>query len=292
LAIPIVDTHQHLWDVQQFDLPWLEGAGPLKKSHTISDYLAAVDGLNVARTVYMEVDVAPPDRQREVEFVIDMCEREDNPMAGAVVSGEPGGEGFADYVRGFADNEHIKGVRRVLHTPGTGKGHCLSDGFVRDVQLLGELGLTYDICMRPNELADGIELVDRCPGTRFIVDHCGNADPAIVAGTGAGDSHGRDQWMGDMEAFAQRPHVTCKISGIVARVSDPWSANDLAPTINHCLDVFDSERVIAASDWPVCTLGASLADWFTALRSIVSSRSEADQRRLLHDNAIELFGLS
>ena len=292
LAIPIVDTHQHLWDIQQFDLPWVEGAGPLKKNHTMDDYLATVDGLDVAKTVYMEVDVVPHDREREVEFVIDMCERDDNPMAGAVVSGEPGSEGFAEYVRGFAGNDRIKGIRRVLHTREMDKGHCLNDEFIGDVRLLGELGLTYDICMRPDELADGIELVDRCPGTRFIVDHCGNADPAIVAGTGDSDSHGRDQWIQDMEAFGQRPHVTCKISGIVARVSDTWTADDLAPTINHCLDVFDSERVIAASDWPVCTLGASLADWFSALRSIISSRSETDQRRLLHDNAVELFGLS
>ena len=98
-------------------------------------------------------------------------------------------------------------------------------------------------------------------------------------------------WMQDMEALGQRPHVICKISGIVARVSDPWSADDLTPTVNHCLEVFDPERVIAASDWPVCTLGAPLAAWFTALRTIVSSRSDADQRRLLHDNAAQLFGL-
>ncbi len=290
MAIPIIDTHQHQWDIEQFELPWLEGASPLNKNHTMDDYLAAVDGLEVAKTVYMEVDVAPRDRSREVEFVIDMCDRVDNPMEGAVVSGDPGSEGFEEYVRGFADNDRIKGVRRVLHPPETEKGACLDDAFVRDVQLLGELSLSFDICMRPDELADGVELTDRCPGTRFIVDHCGNADPAIVAGID-GDSHGREQWMQDMEALGQRPHVVCKISGIVARVSDPWSADDLAPTVNHCLDVFDPERVIAASDWPVCTLGAPLAAWFGALRAIISSRSDTDQRRLLHDNAVQLYGL-
>lgn len=291
MATPIIDTHQHLWDIEQFQLPWLEGAGPLKKNHTMDDYLAAVDGLDVAKTVYMEVDMAPRDRAREVEFVINMCERDDNPMAGAVVCGDPGSEGFEKYLRGFADSDRIKGVRRVLHTPEMEKGACLGDDFVRDVRLLGDLGLSFDICMRTDELADGVELADRCPGTRFIVDHCGNADPAVIAGPGDGDSHGREQWMRDMEAFGQRPHVICKISGIVARVSDPWSADDLAPTVNHCLDVFDPERVIAASDWPVCTLGSPLAGWFTALREIISPRSETDQRRLLHDNAVRLFGL-
>ena len=44
--IPIVDTHQHLWDLAQFALPWLEGEGmePLRKNHLMSDYLAAGSG--------------------------------------------------------------------------------------------------------------------------------------------------------------------------------------------------------------------------------------------------------
>ena len=291
MTIPIIDTHQHLWDTDQFELPWLEGAAVLKKNHTMADYLAAVEGLDVAKTVYMEVDVAAHDREREVEFVIDLCSRDDNPMAGAVICADPGSPGFEDYVRKFAGSPSIKGVRRVLHAPETEKGRCLGEDFVRDVQLLGELGLSFDICLRPNELVDAVELADRCPGTRFIVDHCGNADPAVVAGTSNGSSHGREQWMQDMEALGQRPHVVCKISGIVARVSDPWSPADLAPTVNHCLDVFDPERVVAASDWPVCTLGAPVAAWFAALREIISSRSAADQQRLLHDNAVQLYSL-
>ena len=299
--LPIVDTHQHMWDTDQLELPWLEGAGALAQSHTMDDYLTAIDGLGVVKSVYMEVDAAPRDRLREAEFATALCARDDNPMAAAVVAAEPGSDGFADHVRGLADNPSIKGIRLVLHVPERQTGCCLGDRFVQDVQLLGELGLSFDICLRPGELADGVELADRCPDTRFIVDHCGNAHPAIVAGaltpTAAelaqdpGALHGRDQWMRDMEAFGQRDNVVGKISGIVARVADPWSAADLAPTVNHCLDVFDPERVVVASDWPVCTLGAPLAAWFTALREIVSTRSEADQRRLLHDNAVRLYGL-
>ena len=299
--LPIIDTHQHQWDIDQFEPPWLEGAGALGKSHTMDDYMAATDGLGVVKSVYMEVDAAPHDRLREAEFVTAMCARDDNPMSAAVVAAEPGSEGFEAHVRSLADMPAIKGIRRVLHVPGLETGHCLGDRFVQDVQLLGELGLSFDICLRPGELADGVELADRCPGTRFIVDHCGNAHPGIIAGALTPTAaqidqspdalHSRDQWMRDMEAFGQRENVIGKISGIVARVSDPWSAADLAPTVNHCLDVFDPERVVVASDWPVCTLGAPLAAWFTALRDIISTRSEGDQRRLLHDNAVRLYGL-
>ena len=58
--LPIVDTHQHLWDLKKFELPWL-GSVPkvLDRSYLPADYAKATEGLNVVRAVYMEVDVAP-----------------------------------------------------------------------------------------------------------------------------------------------------------------------------------------------------------------------------------------
>ena len=166
------------------------------------------------------------------------------------------------------------------------------------MQLLGELGMSFDLCLRPSDLGDGVKLADLCPNTRFVVDHCGNADPNIVAAStdlprDPADpfSHTRRQWQDDMQALANRPNVICKISGIIARVTPGWSAATLAPTVNHCLDVFGPDRVVFGGDWPVCTLGASYREWATALREIIADRSERDQRKLLHDNAEAFYRL-
>ena len=94
--IPIVDTHQHLWDLEQFSLPWLADVEALNDNYRMDDYQRATAESGVAKTVYMEVDVAPEQRLAEVDFVSDLCARDDNPMAGAVISGSPGDAGFAD----------------------------------------------------------------------------------------------------------------------------------------------------------------------------------------------------
>ena len=73
--------------------------------------------------------------------------------------------------------------------------------------------------------------------------------------------HDADAWRRDMERLAAQKNVICKISGIVARVPKQWSADDLAPIVNHCLDTFGPERVVFGSDWPVCLNGAPLRDW-------------------------------
>ena len=296
--LPIVDTHQHMWNLAQFALPWLEGEGmePLRKNYLMSDYLAAAEGAGIARTVYMEVDVAAAQRIAEAEFVAGLCRADDNPMAGAVIGGSPGEEGFRAYIDRFEDNDFIKGVRQVLHVPDAEPGRCLQESFVRDVQYLGEIGMSFDLCLRPSELGDAVGLVDQCSDTRFIVDHCGNADPEIVNGTAEHDpanpfSHTKEQWQRDMVELGAREHVVCKVSGIIARAPAGWSADTLAPTVNHCLDSFGSDRVVFGGDWPVCNFGASLGAWVAALREIVSGRPEEAQAKLLAGNAERLYGL-
>lgn len=82
----------------------------------------------------------------------------------------------------------------------------------------------------------------------------------------------------------------CKISGVVAQVPKPqWTADDLAPVVNHGLDSFGPDRVVFGSDWPVCRRGAELGAWITALRQIVSGRAESEQRKLFHDSAQRFY---
>jgi len=174
--MPVIDTHQHLWDLDLFQLPWLDspGVGPLRRSFVMSDYLAATQNCQVEQTIYMEVNVHPDLQQQEARYVLELCGRVDNPMSGAVIGGMPGEAGFGRYLEEFAGNPFVKGVRTVLHDPDRPRGMCLQPQFKENMKLLGELGLSFDLCMRPGEIQDAVELVDACPQTRFIIDHCGN----------------------------------------------------------------------------------------------------------------------
>lgn len=285
--LPVIDTHQHLWDLEKFQLPWLsgDGVGVIRKSFVMSDYLQATQGLNVVKAVYMEVDVAPEQQVAEAEYVLDLCRRDDNPTVAAVISGRPASTEFAAYIRRFASDPHLKGVRQVLHGASTPAGYCLQPQFVKSVQLLGELGLRYDLCLRPGELADGVKLVDQCPRTPFVVDHCGNLG---VTNT---DARLRKTWEDGLRALAERPNTVCKISGIVASAAPDWTAADLAPNVNFALDTFGEDRVMFAGDWPVCTLRASFAQWVAALQQIVQSRSPEFRRKLFYENAVRFYGI-
>lgn len=279
----LVDTHQHLWDLDRFNLPWVEPGSILARSHRLADYLRAADGCGIARAIYMEVDVHPAQQRAEADAIIELCESRKGPTVAAVIAGRPESEGFQAAIAPFCRQPIIKGVRRLLHRDNTPPGYCLAPNFIRSIGWLGDQGLRFDVCVRPIELADAAKLMAACPQTRFVLDHCGNADLQATD---------RSAWQRGIEMVAARPNVVCKVSGFIASAKPgEWTVEQLAPVVNHVLDSFGPDRVMFGSDWPVCNLSASLREWVDALRTIVQDRTEAAQRKLFAENAIRFYDL-
>ena len=208
-------------------------------------------------------------------------------MAAAVVSGRPASDGFEDYLDRFKGNKFIKGLRQVLHTPATPPKFCLEEKFVKGVQLLGERGLSFDLCFRNDQLEYAAELIDRCPQTRFILDHCGNPHD------GSRDLDGWKKGLAKI-AEAKNRNVMCKVSGLYGNVSaTDWPADKLAPVVRTVIDLFGPDRVMLASDWPVVNLGASFKMWVDgSCKQMVRSDPAANQKKLFHDNAVKFYGLA
>ncbi|MFM8271714.1 MAG: amidohydrolase family protein [Gemmata sp.] len=289
--IPVVDTHQHLWNLDDLKLAWFDPKTPegkiLGHNFTPTEYAKATEGLNVVKAVYMEVDVVPEQQQKEADYVTELCKSGKTVTCAAVVSGRPNAEGFKKYAEQFKGSKYVKGIRQVLHVKEAPPGYCLEEKFVKGIQLLGELGLSFDLCVRPAELPDFIKLVDKCPSTRFILDHCGNGSLKHTV-------REREQWKNDMTAIAAKKNVVGKVSGFIATAPERGKVrpDDLAPIINHTMDAFGPDRVMFGGDWPVCLLGAEkYADWLNALRAVVKDRPEDQQKKLFHDNAVKFYGL-
>lgn len=279
----IIDTHQHLLDQKKYRMRWVTAGSPLARDFGEADYREAVRGLGDVKTVYMEVDVDVAQQWMEADEVATICESQATPMLAAVVSGRPAEAGFAAYVAKLKARPAIKGVRQVLHGQGDPPGFCLGEAFVAGIRRLGESGLSFDLCMRSGELGDAAKLIDLCPDTRFILDHCGN--PNVQTPPPAA-------WKRAIDDLARRDRLVCKVSGLVESARPgAWSAEDLAPYVNHVLDAFGQDRVIFAGNWPVCTLTAPLAEWVKALEAVVRSRPVEQQAKLFHDNAIRIYGL-
>jgi predicted TIM-barrel fold metal-dependent hydrolase len=274
----IVDTHQHLWDLEQFPYSWCAGIPKLNRSFRLPDYHEASHGADIVKTVFMECDVDEPHQLDEARHIQKLADS--NPLiAGIIASCRPGRLGFRRHLEELSQLPKVRGLRRVLHTqPDDLSQNSL---FSDNLNLLPEFGFTFDLCLLARQLPVGMELVKRCPQVTFILDHCGVPD---VKGRAF------DPWREHIRQFAALPNVNCKISGLVA-YADPenWTVDDLRPWVEHVLECFGWDRVVWGSDWPVCTLSANLKQWVDAALEITANAATADREKLFQKNAERIY---
>ncbi|MCX5662940.1 MAG: amidohydrolase [Planctomycetota bacterium] len=281
----IIDTHQHLWDPAKLSYSWCAGIPVLNRAFLPDDYQAAVsdlpDGVRIVQSVHVEADVDEPFMADETRWILSVAEDPKRLTKAVVAPCRPELDNFDAYLDAIA-HPRLKGVRRVLHT--MPDDHSRGELFVRNVGSLHRRGLTFDLCVKATQLPAAIDLVRRCPDTRFILDHCGVPDVKAKA---------LDPWRDRIREIAKLPNVVaCKISGLVA-YADPqhWTANDLRPFIDHAIASFGYDRVMFGSDWPVCTLSAPLRGWLAALLDLTASASPDERDRLFRRNAIKVYRL-
>ena len=276
----IIDTHQHLWDLDLFKYAWLDDVPQLRRSFRMEDYLKAGEGLEIEKSVHLEADVDEPYMLDETRHILALAEQ-DNPLEGVVACGRPEKPHFADYLDQIAGHPKLKGVRRVLHTQPDDVAQ--SSLFAANVRVLANYGLSFDICALARQLPIAIRLISDCPKVQFILDHCGV--PQVK-------EHVFDPWREHILEISKLPNVVCKVSGLVA-YADPvnWTPDDLRPYVEHVIECFGWDRVMFGSDWPVCTLAAPLRKWVETLKLLTREAGKENQQKLFYKNAARVYRL-
>ena len=274
----LIDTHQHLWDLDRFRYSWCAGIPALNRSFRFPDYAAASAGLGIVKTVFVECDVDEPNALAEARMIHEVSVRRPS-IAGIVASCRPERDGFRSHLQELARLGRVRGVRRILHTQPDGLSQ--QPGFAENIRLLPEFGFSFDLCVLARQLPLAIDLVRRCPDVAFILDHCGVPD--VKGGA-------LDPWRAHIAEIAALPNVTCKISGIVA-YADPaaWSADVLRPWFDHVVAEFGWDRVVWGGDWPVCTTAATLAQWVEATLELTRDAGESGREKLFRANAERVY---
>ena len=190
-------------------------------------------------------------------------------------------DNVAERVHRWRDAKALKGFRHVAQDE---PDDFLSRrAIVSSVQLLGALGYSYDLLVYPRQLAAATQLVAQCPAVSFILDHC--AKPPIASGD-------LIAWRRELADLAALPNVTCKLSGLVTEATwHDWTQDDFTPALDTVLELFGADRLMFATDWPVCLLSASYAQTFEIIDRWSQSLSESERSLVFGATAQRVYRL-
>lgn len=277
----IIDSHFHLWDRSRFPYDWLATVPELNRDILPGSYRTVTQSLGVNQSVFVEAYVNRKYCVEEALWVISQARDSEwiAGIVGAIYLESPRAE--ID-LRHLAEHKLFKGVRLLLDEEHDDDFPARPD-FIRGVQMLGPLGLPFDICIRHTQLRAAIELVKRSAGVRFVLDHCGklNIKEALW-----------QPWADQMAEFAGFRNTYCKMSGLVTEAGrEKATVDHLKPYIDHVVAQFGFERLMFGTDWPVCTTAASPDQWLDVLRRALPELTETQSEWLFRKSCLQFYGL-
>lgn len=237
-----IDAHQHFWAYDPARLPWVAEGSVLAADRLPEHLLPLLNDGGVAQTILVQVE----QREAETRWMLDLADRH-SWIAGVV--------GWCD----LQAEDVGERLERLRHPRLVGLRHMVQDetdphflrrpGFIAGVREAARRGLTYDLLIVADQAPCAPRFIDTVGDGRFVLDH--GAKPKIR-------ERGWRPWADAIAEIGRLPNVWCKVSGLVTEADHAaWTAEDIAPYLDHLLECFGPERLIFGSDWPVCTLAAA-----------------------------------
>jgi L-fuconolactonase len=273
-----IDSHQHFWRYSAAEYEWIDDSmSVLRRDFLPSDARREMDlaGIDACVAVQARQTLA------ETRWLLELA---DSATFIAAVVGWvdlQADDAEAQLAR-FATHARLVGVRHIAQSEPDPR-FLLRPAFCRGIALLEERHLTYDILIYPRHLPAAIELVSRFPRQRFVLDHL--AKPEVRTGE-------IREWERHIRELAEARNVWCKVSGLVTEADwTRWTASDVRPYLDVAFDCFGAERLLAGSDWPVCTVAAGYGRTMSLLTDYLEHRPSSERDAVLGGNAARFWGL-
>lgn len=272
-----IDAHQHFWKFDPVRDAWItEDMVVIRGDFLPADLKPLLDDLDIQGSVAVQADQS----EAETRFLLELSER--HPFVLGVVGWvDLLGPDLEDRLAHFSGTDRFCGVRHIAQAEAD--GFLAQDEVVARIGVLSDFDLTYDILIYPQQLPAALELVDRLPNQKFVLDHA--AKPMIASGR-------LEPWAAQVRALADHPHVWCKVSGLVTEaVWNQWSPDQFAPYLETVFEAFGPDRLMFGSDWPVCLLAGGYEEVHALIDDFTRDLSESERQGLFGGNAAAFYGL-
>jgi L-fuconolactonase len=274
-----IDSHHHFWRYSASKYGWIdETKKTLQRDFLPNDLKAELDANDINGVISVQARQSVDETKALLNFA------DEYPWIRGVVGWVPLCQpNLGEVLDELGEWSKLRGVRHVVQDEPDDR-FMLRPDFIQGICQLAAHNLVYDLLVFPHQLPAAIELADRFPGQRFVLDHI--AKPRVALG--ALDL----EWHDTFVALAKRPHVFCKFSGVITEVlDDSWTLDTLRPYWEIAYEAFGASRLMFGTDWPVCTLRGSYSQWTKAVTSLSAELSSSERARFWGQTAIDAYSL-
>ena len=281
MASIVVDAHQHFWDPERAELPWMTpDLAALRRAFGPEDLRPLLDEEGIDYSIFVQA-------RNEVEETLDHLRlaQEVDFLTGVVGWADltdPGLEEKIGQLRDAPGGAALVGIRHLVQDE-PDPNWLLRPDVGRGLEIIARADLTYDLLVRPPQLPAAVEVARRHDELRLILDHIGK--PPIASGD-------MEPWATHMAGLAGLDHVACKMSGMITEADwRSWTPAHLAPYVERVITWFGEDRLLFGSDWPVCLLGGSYHQVRAALDKVLAGVSPTVRAKIYGENALRLYRL-
>jgi predicted TIM-barrel fold metal-dependent hydrolase len=277
----IIDAHHHLWDPAERDYPWMDDSvAPIRRRFDERDLARATASAGVSATIVVQ---AAHDAE-ETRWLRDRGA----PVVGVV--------GWTDLEAPDVEDALDRLIAQPSRAPLVGIRHQAQDepdpewlarpAVVRGVRALARRGLVFDLLVREREHGAALVLLDAVPEGAFVLDHA--EKPRIAH---ASTPELARAWAARMVELAERPNVTCKLSGLYLEAGRRWRDDVVESFALRAVDAFGPARTMFGSDWPVSTLVTDYADVVARSFAALDSLTTGERDLVGAGTAARVYGL-
>jgi L-fuconolactonase len=272
-----IDSHVHFWKYDKQRYPWITGDMKLLKQDYLPEHLALTLKRNhIDACIAVQAD----DSELDTRFLTELAAThpEIKGVVGWIDFENPQSE---EKLAFFSQYPVIKGWR-YGHLQAT-DDFLLTAACKKTMAALQNYNYSFDLLLRPAQLAQAVELAALFPDQPFVLNHCGK--PAIA-------TQSIYDWKKQIQQLAAYPNVHCKLSGLFTETNwKNWSAADFFPWLDVVFEAFGTHRLLFGSDWPVLLLSGMYVQWKSLLEKYMEAMSEEDRQRIFGENAAAFYRL-
>ena len=276
----IVDAHQHFWNLEKVEYPWLTpDYGPIYRTFEAEELAPQLKEVGVDKTVLVQA----ADSYEDTEYMLGVADEHD--FVAGVVGWVPllRPEEAVEALDRFQRHPKFKGVRHLIHEE-PDPDWLLQDTVVEGLMMLADREVPFDVvAVLPRHLEHVPTIAERVPELRMVVDHL--AKPPIK-------ERQWEPWATLLTRATEYPNVYGKVSGLnTAADPENWSAADLNPYIDYALERFGVDRLMFGGDWPVAILAGDYRKVWEETNKAIADLDEGDRETLLGGAAISFYRL-